>query len=254
MTQSCQLLSLAALSAICAAYARNMDGSGLRIQDQQGQQYSYHGGDDLPISTPGLARPAPIFPHAPAQPPSGFIALGDSYSAGIGTGFNGTEHPCRLGLHAHPVLLYQDLLELVAPNESSFQFLSCTGSTVEDMLQGSERSQIDEFNTSTTADFALLSVGGNDLGFFDIMNSCIFRFFSFYSGTCGEALRKSEAALAGPNLRAASAWPSQRFWTASTGKNAHGSQSPSRATRGSSTRRRGYVMISHLAFGGAVQS
>lgn len=200
MRLACQLLSLVALSMICTAYARNLDGSGLRVQDQQGQQYSYHGSDDLPISTPGLARPKPIFPHAPAQPPSGFIALGDSYSAGIGTGFNGTEHPCRLGSHAHPVLLHQDLVELVAPNESSFQFLSCTGSTVEDMLQGSGRSQIDEFNTSTTADFALLSVGGNDLGFFDIMNSCIFRFFSFYSGTCEEALRKSEVALAGPQF------------------------------------------------------
>ncbi|KAJ6439998.1 esterase [Purpureocillium lavendulum] len=60
--------------------------------------------------------------------------------------------------------------------------------------------QIDAFNTSLPADFALLSIGGNDLGFFDIMNSCIFRFYSFYSGTCDEALRHSDKALAGPEF------------------------------------------------------
>lgn len=192
------LLSFVALSTI--TLARNIDNPGLRVQDQQGRRYDYGGGNDFQLHTPELRRPEPIFPHAPFRRSSGFIALGDSYSAGIGTGFNGTEHPCRLGLHAHPVLLHQDLLDFATPIEASFQFLSCTGSTLKDMLLGSKRSQIDEFNTSTTADFALLLVGGNDLGFFDIMNSCIFRFYSFYSGTCEEALEKSEAALAGPQF------------------------------------------------------
>lgn len=78
----------------------------------------------------------------------------------------------------------------------TFQFLSCTGSTIDDMLAGAEHSQIDEFNTTSTADFALLSIGGNDLGFFDIMNSCIFRFYSFYSGTCEAALRLADEQMA----------------------------------------------------------
>jgi hypothetical protein len=64
------------------------------------------------------------------------------------------------------------------------------------MLTGAERSQIDGFNTTSTADFALLSIGGNDLGFFDIMNSCIFRFYSFYSGTCETALRHADEQMA----------------------------------------------------------
>lgn len=132
-------------------------------------------------------------PARPARRPAGFVALGDSYSAGIGTGFNGTEDDCRHGLHAYPKLVQSDL-------DGAFQFLSCTGSTIDDMLSGAENSQVDAFNTSLPIDFALLSIGGNDLGFFDIMNSCIFRFYSFYSGTCDEALRRSREAFDGPEF------------------------------------------------------
>ncbi|UNI19679.1 SAGA complex subunit Sgf73 [Purpureocillium takamizusanense] len=142
-------------------------------------------------------------PHRPSHPVAGFVAFGDSYSAGIGTGLNGTEDECRRGLHAYPRLIQADLNTTTRAHDvppPALQFLSCTGSTIQDMLSGAPHSQIDAFNTSLPADFALLSIGGNDLGFFDIMNSCIFRFYSFYSGTCDEALRRSEDALAGPEF------------------------------------------------------
>ncbi|RYP50249.1 hypothetical protein DL768_004186 [Monosporascus sp. mg162] len=129
---------------------------------------------------------------------TGFIALGDSYSAGIGTGFEDKEDDCRLGLHAHPRLIASDLAASQGgPNATSFQFLSCTGATTADVLSGGEASQIDAFNTSLPADFALLSLGGNDLGFFDIMNACVFRFYSFYSGTCEDELRHAREQIAG---------------------------------------------------------
>lgn len=179
------------LATLSIVAGRSLESPGLRVQDPS------DGYDRLGAST-GLdrSRPSPLFPSPPGKQPAGFIALGDSYSAGIGTGFNGTEDPCRYGLHAHPVLMNQDLIDSEGPNETSFQFLSCTGSGIQDLLLGSDRSQIDRLNTSIDADFALLSVGGNDLGFFDIMNSCIFRFYSFYSGTCEEALKRSEEQLA----------------------------------------------------------
>lgn len=50
------------------------------------------------------------------------------------------------------------------------------------------------------ADLATLSVGGNDLGFFAVVNACVFRFYSFYSGTCEAALAEAEAAIAGPDF------------------------------------------------------
>ncbi|KAH7313275.1 SGNH hydrolase-type esterase domain-containing protein [Stachybotrys elegans] len=149
--------------------------------------------------TPSTLDPIP-FPRQPFQRPAGFIALGDSYSAGIGTGVNGTEDDCRHGIHGYPMLIHNDLVASEGPDATTFQFLSCTGSTINDMLAGSEVSQIDQFNTTDTTDFALLSIGGNDLGFFEIMNSCIFRFYSFYSGTCESALQKSEAAIASPEF------------------------------------------------------
>ncbi|KAF6843664.1 Lipase 1-like protein 3 [Colletotrichum musicola] len=124
----------------------------------------------------------------PSRGGTGFVAFGDSYSAGIGTGVDGAEDQCRLGSHAYPVLIYTDLANSQGPNTTSFQFLSCTGSTTDNVVSGGERSQIDSFNTSINADFAVLSIGGNDLGFFRVMNACIFRFYSFYSGTCESAL------------------------------------------------------------------
>ncbi|KAH6604079.1 hypothetical protein Trco_007525 [Trichoderma cornu-damae] len=160
------------------------------------------------LASPAASRPqapfGPPFPRRPGSRPAGFIALGDSYSAGIGTGlFNGTEDDCRHGHHAYPMLVQDDLKRGQGDGDGdgdgdgpTFQFLSCTGSTIDDVLAGAERSQIDQFNTTSTADFALLSIGGNDLGFFDIMNSCIFRFYSFYSGTCEDALRRADEQMA----------------------------------------------------------
>ncbi|KAK3375383.1 SGNH hydrolase-type esterase domain-containing protein [Podospora didyma] len=128
---------------------------------------------------------------------NGFVAFGDSYSAGIGTYVNGTENECRQGNGAYPVLLESDLAFLSRPSSPafSFQWLSCTGSRTEDLLSGSARSQVDKFNNTPDVDFATLSIGGNDLGFFDVMNACVFRFYSFYSGTCETALAVSEEQL-----------------------------------------------------------
>ncbi|CEJ81358.1 hypothetical protein VHEMI01489 [[Torrubiella] hemipterigena] len=151
-------------------------------------------------SRPPWDHQKPMFPHNPGQFTNGFIALGDSYSAGIGTSFNGTENDCRVGLHAYPNLIWEDLSRLRGLGNDSFQHLSCTGATIEDALAGAERSQVDNINITDAADFALLSIGGNDLGFFEIMNSCIFRFFSFYSGTCESAIAESAKAIASPTF------------------------------------------------------
>ncbi|KAM7207352.1 hypothetical protein V8F20_002232 [Naviculisporaceae sp. PSN 640] len=157
---------------------------------------------------------------------SGFVAFGDSYSAGIGTTIPaGTqENACRQGAGAYPFLIYTDFLKHFSnstyPNNTndlghnttqtspSFQWLSCTGSTTHDVLSSpsSSRSdsQIDSFNFTSSSSsrggsntkFATLSIGGNDVGFFDVINACIFRFYAFYSGTCEEALTRSERLVA----------------------------------------------------------
>ncbi|KAI1082212.1 SGNH hydrolase [Whalleya microplaca] len=148
--------------------------------------------------------PLPVSPHRLTSSSSnsgllaGFAAFGDSYSAGIGTGFDGKEDACRHGLHAHSRLIADDLSAIAGGrNNTAFQFLSCTGATTQEILSrgggGGDESQIDAFNASLPADFALLSVGGNDLGFFDVINACVFRFYNFYSGTCEAALASTRA-------------------------------------------------------------
>lgn len=129
----------------------------------------------------------------------GFVALGDSYSAGIGTGIDGhylaAEGDCRRGQHGYPLLLHIDLNNRTQTN-TTFQWLSCTGAVTTDLLSGIvPESQVDALNTTLPLDFATLSVGGNDLGFFNVMNACIFRFYSWYSGTCAAALAASDAAI-----------------------------------------------------------
>ncbi|KAI5863220.1 SGNH hydrolase [Durotheca rogersii] len=127
---------------------------------------------------------------------TGFAAFGDSYSAGIGTGFEGKEDDCRHGLHSHAALVAADLLAgQGGRNATTFQFLSCTGATTQQILSGSQDSQIDALNASLPIDFALLSIGGNDLGFFEVMNACVFRFYNFYSGTCESALEHTRAQI-----------------------------------------------------------
>ncbi|KAI1423843.1 SGNH hydrolase [Xylaria sp. FL1777] len=122
-------------------------------------------------------------------PTTGFVAFGDSYSAGIGTGVEGEEDDCRRGIHAYSQLIAADR------DPTVFQFLSCTGAMTTDVMVGADESQIDLFNASLPADFALLSIGGNDLGFFEVINACVFRFYNFYSGTCEAALAHSRVLL-----------------------------------------------------------
>ncbi|KAK4214535.1 esterase [Rhypophila decipiens] len=158
----------------------------------------------------------------------GFVAFGDSYSAGIGTSLPpGTEeNSCRQGNGAYPYLIYLDFLaarrhrhdhldnnkndttQVGEGGEPILQWLSCTGSRTDDVLAtpggcpGGDNntsvsdSQIDLFNftfpSSSGVKFATLSIGGNDVGFFDVINACVFRFYAFYSGTCEETLLRTE--------------------------------------------------------------
>ncbi|KAH7041273.1 SGNH hydrolase-type esterase domain-containing protein [Microdochium trichocladiopsis] len=185
--------------ALGALLVRTTASYSLPVQNhRQGQQHVLQAGQ---ASTVQEQRPPqqPISPfkHRSNGFQTGFVALGDSYSAGIGTGFLGKEDDCRHGLGAYPQLIANDLAasQHGSPNITSAQLLACTGATTQQVLAGGEDSQIDKLNTSLPTDFALLSLGGNDLGFFEVMNSCVFRFYSFYSGTCETALEHSRAAL-----------------------------------------------------------
>jgi hypothetical protein len=184
-----------------AAAAINNHGSSFSLLNDGGSQHILTDNTDA-----GDSIYIPAFLNFEGGQASGFVAIGDSYSAGIGTGVEGKEEDCRQGLHAYPVLINSDISNDQGPNVTSFQWLSCTGATTANLLSGGPYSQIDALNVSTSPkghggpDFALLSIGGNDLGFFDVINACIFRFYSFYSGTCEAALEKADALIASPDF------------------------------------------------------
>lgn len=94
---------------------------------------------------------------------SGYVAFGDSFGAGMGTGTT-TSDPCRIGSNNFGDLLYK----FINNREVDFQRKVCSGDTTTGLNR-----QIDEWQTPTKADIATVSMGGNDLYFSDIVWYCI---------------------------------------------------------------------------------
>ena len=113
----------------------------------------------LVVSLLALAAAAIGLPAAHAATPS-YVALGDSYSSGVGTREyidDGTE--CQRSVYAYPSLI-------AAARTYSLNFRACSGSTVADV----RNSQLDALTPSTT--YVTISVGGNDAGFADVLTEC----------------------------------------------------------------------------------
>lgn len=99
-----------------------------------------------------------------AQPAAsgGYVALGDSYSSGVGAGsYIGSSGDCKRSTKAHPYLW------AAAHSPSTFDFTACSGARTGDVLAG----QLGPLNSSTG--LVSISVGGNDAGFADVMTTCV---------------------------------------------------------------------------------
>lgn len=91
-----------------------------------------------------------------------YVALGDSYSSGVGAGsYDGSSGNCKRSTRAFPALW------AAANSPSSFAFTACSGARTGDVTGG----QLGPLNAST--DLVSLSVGGNDAGFADVMTTCV---------------------------------------------------------------------------------
>jgi lysophospholipase L1-like esterase len=100
---------------------------------------------------------------AAAAPPSYYyVALGDSYSAGVGTGdYDAGSGACKRSPVAHPALW------AASRSTDSFEFAACSGATTADVLS----SQIAVLDPWT--DLVSISVGGNDAGFSRVVGACV---------------------------------------------------------------------------------
>jgi lysophospholipase L1-like esterase len=94
----------------------------------------------------------------PAPVVSEYVALGDSYAAGVGSG--GTGGGCGRGAFSYPNL-WKD-----AHSPTSFVFAACAGATVGDVVDR----QVAGLSRETG--LVTLTVGGNDVGFADVMTTC----------------------------------------------------------------------------------
>lgn len=88
-----------------------------------------------------------------------YVALGDSYSSGVGAGDYGDSGDCKRSANAYPQLYAS------ANGIDDFQFAACLGARTDDVL-----AQADSLSADT--DIVTVSVGGNDAGFVDVMIDC----------------------------------------------------------------------------------
>ncbi|KUO11132.1 SGNH/GDSL hydrolase family protein [Streptomyces sp. DSM 15324] len=92
----------------------------------------------------------------------GYVALGDSYSSGVGAGsYIGSSGSCKRSTKAYPYLWN------AAHSPSSFTFAACSGARTDEVLAH----QLGGLTSSTG--LVSISVGGNDAGFADVMTTCV---------------------------------------------------------------------------------
>jgi lysophospholipase L1-like esterase len=103
-----------------------------------------------------------------------YVALGDSYSAGVGAG--GTSGACDQSPNAYPALWAK------AHSPASFTFAACSGATTGDVIN----SQLSSLSASTT--LVSITIGGNDVGFASVMETCVLKSTS----SCESAVSAAE--------------------------------------------------------------
>jgi lysophospholipase L1-like esterase len=107
------------------------------------------------LGTLGMTAVASAAPAA-----ENYVALGDSYSAGVGAGNYGDSGACKRSANAYPELWAAD------HDVADFSFVACLGARTADVLN----SQVDALSTETT--LVTISIGGNDAGFTDVITTC----------------------------------------------------------------------------------
>ncbi|MFF3939399.1 SGNH/GDSL hydrolase family protein [Streptomyces phaeofaciens] len=99
---------------------------------------------------------------SPLAAAGGYVALGDSYSSGVGAdSYISSSGDCKRSTKAYPYLWN------AAHAPASFTFAACSGARTGDVLAN----QLGGLNSSTG--LVSITVGGNDAGFADVMTTCV---------------------------------------------------------------------------------
>lgn len=91
-----------------------------------------------------------------------YVALGDSYASGVGSGsYTTASGSCLRSTKAYPQLWTN------AHAPSSFKFVACSGAKTTDV----NANQLSALSSSTT--LVSITIGGNDVGFSSVMEDCV---------------------------------------------------------------------------------
>lgn len=113
-----------------------------------------------------------------------YVALGDSFSSGVGTNSYTLSNSCRRGVYAYPWLVAQQ-----RPN-TSLTFVACSGAKTTDVMANQIQS------VTAGAEIVTITIGGNDIGFSNLIVQCTL-------SNCSSALDNTRASLTtvlGPRL------------------------------------------------------
>jgi len=108
------------------------------------------------------ALPMLVPAQASAQSAVHYVALGDSYSSGVGAGnYIGSSGSCDQSTNAYPALWD------TANQPASYVSEACSGASTATVLS----SQLSALSAATT--LVSITVGGNDVGFSSVMETCV---------------------------------------------------------------------------------
>lgn len=114
-----------------------------------------------------------------------YVALGDSYSSGVGAeDYDTASGSCKRSINAYPQRWVKDFsLEPV----TAFTFTACAGAKIADV----ESKQLGSLGQETT--MVTMSIGGNDVGFEKIVTACLANNIRLLQGNaCNQAIRDVE--------------------------------------------------------------
>lgn len=101
---------------------------------------------------------------------SGQVQFGDSFAAGMGIG-DTSKDACRLGSNNFGQLLHD-----VFVDGFPYQNLACSGDTIAGLYD-----KLSGWTNPTQDNLATLSIGGNDVGFANIVKHCILRYYNSFA-------------------------------------------------------------------------
>jgi lysophospholipase L1-like esterase len=128
-----------------------------------------------------IALTAAAAAPASAQSAVHYVALGDSYSSGLGAGsYISSSGSCDRSNDAYP----EQWADANSP--ASFVSVACSGATTSSVIS----SQLSALSTSTT--LVSITVGGNDAGFASVMETCVLE----GTGACLNAVSSAETFIA----------------------------------------------------------